>query len=397
MNQMLIGLTVSALVALVIPPGAVAQIPTASPSPSPTPAVSPSPLATGSPSSTADVKLRLQLNRLSSGERYGAALPVANQAVTLAQQNINLPAKDREKLLTGAASVYYRNGLYAEAEKTTGLVANLRPAGSVEQGAALLDVATLQRLDGRDRAAHETAQAAQAILGTTSVRDVRPFSVLGSVPIVAHYTHFLDGVSPGGYGRYSYVLFPVPAHAADFIRTLSALADAPAEPSKVLLAANIFELPVKKGHAAEAQAAMRSTSVVNGLDGPQRAAKLYDYQNANLRLLRACAAYQNVEHRACDASGTGPYVVVYGHPAAIDETTKPYLIVDMSNMHPGVYAHFLKKLKKQVAKASFTEDQGLKSLSDDILNITLTAADYVDPSFAGIDRWVRFVRKLEGG
>ncbi|MEA2690183.1 MAG: hypothetical protein QOD51_2790, partial [Candidatus Eremiobacteraeota bacterium] len=146
------------------------------------------------------------------------------------------------------------------------------------------------------------------------------------------------------------------------------------------------------GHAAEAQAAMRSTSVAGGLDGPQRAAKLYDYKTANRRLLRACAAYQTVQHEACDVSGKGPYIVVYSHPTTADEATKPYLIVDMSNLHPGVYTHFIGKLKQQVAKTAFTQDQGLKSISDELLTVVLTAADCVEPAYAAVTRWVHLIR-----
>jgi hypothetical protein len=98
----------------------------------------------------------------------------------------------------------------------------------------------------------------------------------------------------------------------------------------------------------------------------------------------------NILHHICgDAQGKmldlcatdiseGPFLFTYGKPVTgLTKVPPPYLFVDLREIKEGAFRHFLSRFKEQVKREDFTDGQRISTLSNSLLNIVLTAADWI--------------------
>jgi hypothetical protein len=211
------------------------------------------------------------------------------------------------------------------------------------------------------------------------------------------YDYFYKaGTEKQGYGLYSYVLFPGESSRAErFLDALFKTTDY-ALPSTIdEERLNIIYLPTRQDKLPSLTPMIR-----NGSDPPTGpfVTQLYDYALAQQLLAQICDAPTEVIRDLCATDlSRGPYLFTYAHPAsALSSVPPPYLVVDLSPVHPRAFDEFIAAYKEQVKRSDYPAGERVDTLRLQVLSIVLTAADWIAPTKSAIADIIHLA-KGEGG
>lgn len=223
----------------------------------------------------------------------------------------------------------------------------------------------------------------------------RPTAAEGhAVPILNSVYGFLrrPGGEAAGYGLYSYALFPAPSPRADaFVAALFARTGWSGESRIAPLNLNLIYLPVH----ADLERRLGIARWNPDHPDPGFAAKAYDYPEARNLLAQICRQPAKGVQTLCASDlSRGPYLFTYSKPASSLETVPPpYLVLDLSDVHPRAFANFIAAYKEQVKRTDYTDRERIDAFSLVLLNITLTAADVVSPVIKSVKDLVSLVKE----
>ena len=204
-------------------------------------------------------------------------------------------------------------------------------------------------------------------------------SILGT----AYDFLYAPGAETDGYGLYSYVILPRPGErAVAFLRELVGRFPAASDVTESKQRINILYLPTKAG--ARGQAAFPADAgpalVEAFLD------KNYDFAMAQGLLFHLCDKPEPAVAQLCanDFSG-GPYLLTYATKVSdLSPLPPPFLFVDLTNVRPRAFPRFVAAYAAQVKRPDFADGQRLGDFRLQLLNIILTAADWVQPVSAAV-------------
>jgi hypothetical protein len=188
-----------------------------------------------------------------------------------------------------------------------------------------------------------------------------------------------------GYGLYTYVLLAADHGTGQrnvaFLRVLLA---STRHADRALTAwrrqLNIFYVPAHSSiqalviarSSADAAAAIAASGV-------------YHYEQAERLLFRLCMDPATSSPNLCSSAWRGPYLLTLPGPLNDSGTIRPtHLFVDLSDIHESAFGEFLSAIKEQVMLPDFTDRQKIDTLRLRLLDITLKAADWLDPIKEGI-------------
>jgi hypothetical protein len=194
-----------------------------------------------------------------------------------------------------------------------------------------------------------------------------------------------------GLGLYSYAVltsrFAVERNVAflsELFQSTPMLSRDPPNPA----ALNVVHIPTKDAGAARVDVSLPASARTPArlrLSAAERSAgaildKHYDYEFALDILDRFCAA----KFESCaGADAAGPYLIVLNDPIRRGGATR-YLFLDLTAVHPKAFGELLSAFKAQVRLEDFTDRQKVDSLRLALLDLTLDAADWVNPISEGV-------------
>ncbi len=197
------------------------------------------------------------------------------------------------------------------------------------------------------------------------------------------YSHLSElGKEEGGYGLYSYAILPSESHrAAIFLsrlfREIPSVGDTGARRSQL----NIFYVPLKKDREGDFAALIQTSGANAEKMGADYSSSLYDYRIARALLDHVCNAPADSIRPICDGDlSRGPYIFTYASPASsMDSVPPPFLFVDLSNVHEQAFGELIAAFRAQVKRDDISDQARIRTLRLAILDIALTAADWVSP------------------
>ena len=197
------------------------------------------------------------------------------------------------------------------------------------------------------------------------------------------YSHLSElGKEDEGYGLYSYAILPSESRRAEVFLSqlfteIPSIGDTSAQRSQL----NIFYVPLKKDREGDF-AALLQTSASNAEKlGAEYSRSFYDYRIARALLDHVCNPPADSIRRLCDGDlSRGPYIFTYASPASsMDSVPPPFLFVDLSNVHEQAFGEFIAAFRSQVKRDDITDQARIRTMRLTILDIVLTAADWVSP------------------
>jgi len=198
------------------------------------------------------------------------------------------------------------------------------------------------------------------------------------------------GKEDEGYGLYSYAIFPSNTRRAEIFLTqlfkeIPSVSQTSARRSQL----NIFYVPLQKERERDFATLMQSSSTNAEKMGADYSKSFYDYRMARALLNHVCNPPADSIRQLCeDDLSRGPYIFTYASPASsMNSVPPPFLFVDLSNVHAQAFAEFIDAFRTQVKRDDITDQARIQTLRLTILNVALTAADWVNPvqkAIAGI-------------
>jgi hypothetical protein len=194
-----------------------------------------------------------------------------------------------------------------------------------------------------------------------------------------------QGAEQEGYGLYTYVLLAegpsTSRRNVAFLRDLLASTRrSDREVAAVRRQLNIFYLP-SQNRIQALVIARSSADPAAAIAAPG----VYHYQQAERLLVRLCTESAASHPKLCASAWRGPYLLTVAEPVSASATLSPTrLLVDLSDIHERAFGEFISAIKEQVTRPDFTDRQKVDSLRLRILDITLKAADWLDPIKEGI-------------
>lgn len=199
--------------------------------------------------------------------------------------------------------------------------------------------------------------------------------------ILSSVFDFLEtvGAEKDGYGLYSYALLPAPsARAEAFLGRVFATTGAAAISLIAPKNLNLIYLPAK-GSTVESLVA----GLLSGRNPPADvfARDAYNYPLAVRLLATICATPHESMKALCETDlSRGPYLFTYAKPASdLATVPPPFLMVDLSDVHPDAFGEFVAAYKAQVKRADYPDRERIDTFRLGLLKISLTAADWVSP------------------
>lgn len=186
-----------------------------------------------------------------------------------------------------------------------------------------------------------------------------------------------------GYGLYTYALFPnafLVERNAEFLRAL--FRTTPGAPSVPLAPRllNIIYVPVTGGD--QAWGLLRAPNMSPAEKATALAGQIYDHDLAGRMLGFFC---DNHPEACAQGIGNGPYLLTVARPLSGSAgPAAAYLLIDLGRIHPGAFARFVEAMKAQVTRPDFTDRAKVDTVANDLLQIVLTAADWLDPIREGM-------------
>ena len=76
----------------------------------------------------------------------------------------------------------------------------------------------------------------------------------------------------------------------------------------------------------------------------------------------------------------GPYIFTYASPASkMEPVPPPFLLVDLSDVHERAFGELLAAFQAQVKREDIADQAKIRTMRLNILQVVLTAADWVSP------------------
>lgn len=200
-------------------------------------------------------------------------------------------------------------------------------------------------------------------------------------PILASAYDYLytAGTEEPAYGLYSYALFPTYSRRAEaFITELFRTTGAAGQSGINRANLNVVYLPTQRGKRSLLS---QRVAVGEPLHPSEFTREFYDYALARRVLAQICAAPSDALGYLCSSDlSRGPYLFTFARPASeLSPVPPPYLFVDLSRIHPRAFSEFISAYKEQVKRSDYTDRERIDHLRLHVLNIILTAADWVGP------------------
>ena len=192
-----------------------------------------------------------------------------------------------------------------------------------------------------------------------------------------HYLYEPDSEKPL-YGLYSYVLFPAHSSRAElFLKDLFRSTPHIIHDLIDFRNLNVMYLPTRTDKNASLMS-MTSNGTIPHV-GPF-ATQFYNYALARKILAQICAAPRGETRRVCATDlSRGPYVFTHARPASsVSPVPLPFLFLDMSHVNVRAFGEFIASYKAQVKRSDYTDRVRVDTLHLRLLNIVLTAADWID-------------------
>jgi hypothetical protein len=219
------------------------------------------------------------------------------------------------------------------------------------------------------------------VLAGTITRQGQKSSVLLSV------YEFSDeqATADEGYGLYTYVLLVPGSNASRrnvaFLRELLASTRRnDDEFAAVRRHLNIFSIPTQDRVQALVLA-RGSADAATAIAAPD----VYHYEQAQRLLFHLCMEPATRTPQLCSSGWRGPYLLTLSEPLS-DTGAVPtaHLFVDLSDIHERAFGEFIRAIKEQVMRPDFTDREKVDTLRLRLLDITLKAADWLNPIKEGV-------------
>jgi len=190
------------------------------------------------------------------------------------------------------------------------------------------------------------------------------------------------GKEEDGYGLYSYAILPSESRRAatflsELFREIPSIGETSAQRSQL----NIFYVPLKKDRKGDFAAALQTSGANAEKMGAEYSKSFYDYRIARALLNHVCNPPAGSIRHLCEGDlSRGPYIFTYASPASsMDSVPPPFLFVDLSNVHEQAFGELIAAFRSQVKRDDISDQARIRTLRLTILNIALTAADWVNP------------------
>jgi hypothetical protein len=187
-----------------------------------------------------------------------------------------------------------------------------------------------------------------------------------------------------GYGLYSYAVITSDSNRSvtflnEIFKSVPPINDTAAARAQL----NIFYIPLKSDKAAEFAQSVKSSQ--NDTDpsklGPAYTRSFYDYKMGRAILNHVCNPPADPIREICKGDlSRGPYIFTYGKPASsLEPVPPPFLFADLSDVHERAFGEFVAAFKSQVKQEDISDGARINSLRLRVLNVVLTAADWISP------------------
>ena len=212
------------------------------------------------------------------------------------------------------------------------------------------------------------------------------------------YSHLAElGKEADGYGLYSYAILPSDSNRAarflgEVFREIPSIGNTSAQPAQ----ANIFYIPLRKDKEADFMAMLQRPGRDAVRLGAEYTKSFYDYRMARALLNHVCNPPDPSVLDLCNGDlSRGPYIFTYASPASkIEPVPPPFLFVDLSDVHERAFGELLAAFQAQVKREDITDQAKIHTMRLNILQVALTAADWVSPVQKAV---ADIVRSATGG
>jgi hypothetical protein len=197
------------------------------------------------------------------------------------------------------------------------------------------------------------------------------------------YSHLAElGKEVDGYGLYSYVILPSGSDRAalllsEVFKEIPSIGDTSAKPSQL----NILYVPLRKDKEADFAAMLKAPGRDAAKLGAEYTKTFYDYRIARALLDHVCNPPDPSVLKLCNGDlSRGPYIFTYASPASkMEPVPPPFLLVDLSDVHERAFGELLAAFQAQVKREDIGDQAKIRTMRLNILQIALTAADWVTP------------------
>jgi hypothetical protein len=197
------------------------------------------------------------------------------------------------------------------------------------------------------------------------------------------YSHLAElGKEVDGYGLYSYVILPSDDNRAalflgEVFKEIPSIGDTSARPSQL----NILYVPLRKDKQTDFAAMLKAPGRDAAKLGAEYTKTFYDYRIARALLDHVCNPPDPSVLKLCNGDlSRGPYIFTYASPASrIEPVPPPFLLVDLSDVHERAFGELLAAFQAQVKREDISDQAKIHTMRLNILQVALTAADWVTP------------------
>jgi len=212
------------------------------------------------------------------------------------------------------------------------------------------------------------------------------------------YSHITElGKEVEGYGLYSYVILPSDSNRAalflsEVFKDIPSIGDTSAKPSQL----NALYVPLRKDKQDDFAAMLKKPGRDAAKLGAEYTKTFYDYKIARALLGHVCNPPDPSVRDLCDGEmARGPYIFTYASPASkIEPVPPPFLFVDLSDVHERAFGEMLAAFQSQVKREDISDQARIHTMRLRILQVALTAADWVSPVQKAV---ADIVRTASGG
>jgi hypothetical protein len=189
------------------------------------------------------------------------------------------------------------------------------------------------------------------------------------------------GKEARGYGLYSYAILPSETKRGEIF--LAELFKQVPSTSKFDLdrsQLNIFYVPTKRGSERDLATLTQASGPNWEKVGAEYSRSFYDYGMARALLDHFCQPSADAGSQSCNGSlSHGPYIFTYASPTSVMNPAPQPFLVDLSDIHEQAFAELIDAFMTQVKRDDITDRAKIRTLRLAILNVALTAADWVSP------------------
>jgi hypothetical protein len=185
-----------------------------------------------------------------------------------------------------------------------------------------------------------------------------------------------------GYSLYSYAIAPVKSSRVsvflgEILRSIPPIEDTDTTRQHL----NIFYVPFEQSQQDRFYAVRRDSGSDTKKFGEEYSQSFYNYKLARTILDRICNAPPSGMDGPCRSDlSDGPYIFTYIGPASkLDAFPPPYLFVDFTGIRERAFGEVLSAFRAQVKSEDIAARQQIDALRVKVLNVVLTAADFVAP------------------